>query len=119
MQVHLPDYQFPPFWRDRNSSGGGKIIYIRNGIIAKRLTAFETQNIESICVEITIKRKWGIFLPPNNSNLKLFFEEATQAANQLLPKFNNIIAGDFNIDTGSKNCNKFEQFPDSCHTFNT
>ena len=75
-QVHLPDYQFPPFRRDRNSSGGGKIVYICNGILAKRLTIYETQNKESICVEITIKkRKWGIlfaYRPPNNNNLKLF-----------------------------------------------
>ena len=35
-QVHLPDYQFLLFRRDRNSSGGGKRVSIRNGIIAKR-----------------------------------------------------------------------------------
>ena len=60
-QVHLPDYQFPPFWRDRNSSRREKIVYIRNEIIAKRLLVYESQNMESICVEITIKkRKWGV-----------------------------------------------------------
>ena len=53
-QVHLPDYQFPTFQRDRNSSRGRKIVYIRNEIIAERLTVSETQNTESICVEITI-----------------------------------------------------------------
>ena len=38
--------------------------------------------------------------------------------NQLLSKFENItIAGDFNIDTGSKNCNKFKQYADFCQTF--
>ena len=122
-KIHLPDYQFPLFWRDRNSSGGGKIVYIRNGIIAKMLTVYETQNTESICVEVTIKkRKWGILFTyrlPNNNNLKLFFEETTQSANQLLSKFDNIIiTGDFNIKTGSKNCNKFKQFADFCHNFN-
>ena len=84
------------------------------------LTIYETQNTESICVEIAIKkRKWGIlftYRPPNKNNLKLFFEETTQSANQLLSKFDNIIiTGDFNID--SKNCNKFKQFVDFCHTF--
>ena len=76
-QVHLPDYQFPPFRRDQNLSGGGIIVYIHNGIIAKRLTVYETPNTESICVEIIIKkRKWGIlftYRSPNNNNLKLFF----------------------------------------------
>ena len=39
-QVHLPHYQFP----------GRKIVYIRDGIIAKRLTVFEIQNTENIYV---------------------------------------------------------------------
>ena len=60
-QVHLPDYQLPPFRRDQISSGGGKIVYICNGIIAKTLTVYETQNTESISAEITIKKKkWRI-----------------------------------------------------------
>ena len=121
-QIHLPDYQFPPFQTDRNSSGGGKIVYIRNRIIVKRLTVYEVQNTESIYVEISIKRrKWRIlftYRPPNNNNLKLFIEETTHSANQPLSKCDNIIiAGDFNIDTSSKNCNKFKQFADFCHTF--
>ena len=66
---------------DQNSSGGGKIVCIYNGIIVKGLTVYETQNMESICVEITInKRKWGILfacIPPNSNNLKLLFEGTT------------------------------------------
>ena len=46
-QVDLADYRFPHFWRDQNPSGG-KIVYIRNGIIAKMITLYETQNMESI-----------------------------------------------------------------------
>ena len=122
-QVHLPDHQFPPFWRDRNLSGGGKLVYIRSGITTKSLTVYETKNWESICAEITFKkRKWRIsfsYRPPTDNNLKLLFEETTQSANQLPSKFENIIiAGDFNIDTGSKNYNKFKQFAEFCHTFN-
>ena len=46
------------------------------------------------------------------------FEETTQSANQLLSKFDNIvITGDFSIDLAPKNCNKFKQFADFCHTF--
>ena len=102
-QVHLPDYQFPAFRKDWTSSGGGKIDYIRNGIIAKRWTVYETQNTESIFVDITIKKKKSGILftysPPNENNLKLFFEETTQSTNELLSKFDNIvIAGDLNID---------------------
>ena len=53
------------------------------------------------------------YRPPNNNNLKLFFEETTQSANKLPSKCDNfIIAGEFNIDTGSKSCRKFKQFTD-------
>ena len=95
---------------------------MRNGISAKRLTVCETQNTVSICVEITIKnRKCGIlfaYRPPNNSNRKVFFDEATQSANHLLSKVNKIIiAGGFNINAGSKNCKKFKQYADFCHIF--
>ena len=48
----------------------------------------------------------------------MFLDETTQSANQLLSKFDNIIiAGAFNIDTGTKNCSKFKQFANFCHTF--
>ena len=87
------------------------------------LTVYETKNWESICAEITFKkRKWGIpfsYRPPTENNLKLLFEETTHSASQIFSKFEKIIiAGDYNIDTGSKNCNKFKQFDDFCHTFN-
>ena len=34
-QFHIDGYQFPPFWRKRNKYGGGKIVYVREGFIAK------------------------------------------------------------------------------------
>ena len=45
----------------------------------------------------------------------MFFEETTQ--NQFLSTFDIITEGDFNTDTGSKNCNKFIQFTDFYRTF--
>ena len=32
----IDQYQFPPFRRDRRKYGGGKIVYVRKGFIAKR-----------------------------------------------------------------------------------
>ena len=44
-----------------------------------------------------------------------FSEETTQPANQLKSNFDSIIIeSGFNIDAGSKNCNKFKQFADFC-----
>ena len=41
-----------------------------------------------------------------------------QSATQVLSKFGNIIiAGEFNRDTGSKNCNIFKKIDDFCDTF--
>ena len=37
-QFYIECYQFPPFRRDRDINGGGKIVCIKNGIIAKRIS---------------------------------------------------------------------------------
>ena len=59
-QFKINDYQFPPFRRDRNKYGGGKIVFIRQGLITRRLPKFETKVSETICVELTIsKQKWS------------------------------------------------------------
>ena len=60
-QFKVDGYQFPCFRRDRDSKGGGKMVFIRNGIVAKRLKEFETKSAESIGIEITIKNRNGAF----------------------------------------------------------
>ena len=58
-QFHIEGYQFPPFRKDREKHGGGKMVFVRNGIIAKRLECLEGKESETICVEFTIsKKKW-------------------------------------------------------------
>ena len=52
-QFHIDRYQFPPFCKDRNKHGGGKRVYVRNGIIAKRIKQFEEGCGETICLEFT------------------------------------------------------------------
>ena len=52
-------------------------MWLSSTLIAKTLTVYESQNAESIFVEITTvkKRKWQIlfaYRPPNNINMKLF-----------------------------------------------
>ena len=57
-QFDIDGYQFPPFRKDRNKHGGGKIAYVRNGIIAKRIKHFEEGFGETICLEfIHFQRK--------------------------------------------------------------
>ena len=60
-QLFIENYQFPPYRRDRNSKGGGKIVYVREGLFSKRLKNLESKNNETICIEVTISKKSGIF----------------------------------------------------------
>ena len=58
-QFILEDFQFPPFGRDQNSKGGGKLAYVKQGVITKRLENLETTFSETTCIELTIfKKKW-------------------------------------------------------------
>ena len=43
--------------KDRNRNGGGKIVYVNEGLIAKRILEYENINIETICIEITISKR--------------------------------------------------------------
>ena len=52
-QFHIEGYQYPAFRKDRNKNGGGKIVYVKEGLIAKRILEYENINIETICIEIT------------------------------------------------------------------
>ena len=76
-QFHIDGYQFPPFRKDRHKYGGGKMVYTRDGIIAKRLENLEGKHSETICLELTVsKKKWCItfaYRPPSNDNKAIFF----------------------------------------------
>ena len=40
-QFHIEKYQFPLFRRDKNKHERGKLVFLRNGIIAKRLESLK------------------------------------------------------------------------------
>ena len=59
----MESYQFPLLRRDRNSKGGGKLVFVKNGLNAKRVEDLETKVSETIHIELTItKKKWCICL---------------------------------------------------------
>ena len=101
-QFKINNYQYPPFRRDRNSKGGGKIVYIRQGLISKRLSKFESKGIETICIELTIsKKKWCILFAyrPPNLDKNTFFSEISNNLSLIINEYENVIvAGDLNID---------------------
>ena len=56
-QFHIEGYQYPAFRKDCNKNGGGKIFYVKEGLIAKRTLEYENIDIETICIEITISKR--------------------------------------------------------------
>ena len=81
----IGNYQFPPFTRNRNKRGGGKMVFIRKELLAKRLEDFETKSTETICIELVIsKRKWCIIFTyrPPKYDKKVFFQELSKTISQ-------------------------------------
>ena len=62
---------------------------------------FETKTAETMCLDLTIvKKKWCIlfvYLPPNTDKDK-FFDKVSVSHNKISGKYENILAGDLNID---------------------
>ena len=102
-QFQIEGFQYPPFRRDRNKFGGGKIVYVKESLITNRITELETVESETICLELTISnKKWFlmfVYRPPNESNKEVFFKEITNSLDKAINKYDNVfVAGDFNID---------------------
>ena len=127
-QFHIEGYKYPPFRRDRVSKnqtndclGGGKLIFIKDGLITKRLKDLETATAESICLELTIsKRKWFIVYAyrPESINRSLFFEEIKRTLNLAVNLYDNIIlAGDLNVDMDIPSKDVHGYLSDICDTF--
>ena len=101
-QFKIDGYQFPLFRNNRDSKGAGKIVFVQESIVAKRLSHCESWSIESICTELTIsKRKWCILFAYRPPNLKKgeFLKEISNTLSKALKCYDNIVlAGDLNID---------------------
>ena len=82
-QFKINGYQFLFLRRDRGNRGGGKIVFIKQGLIVNRLKQLETKISETISLELTISnKKWLLvfaYRPSNNVNKQLFFNELTES----------------------------------------
>ena len=102
-QFQIEGYQYPAFRKDQNKNGGVKIVYVKEGLIVKRILEYENINIETICIEITIsKRTWCLTFAnrsPYNNNKATFFMELNKSLCNSARKYENIlIIGDLNIN---------------------
>ena len=60
-QFNLDGYEIRPR-QDRDKNGGGLIVFVRRGIICKRISDFEPSFSECICSELTrSKSRWLCF----------------------------------------------------------
>ena len=77
-------------------------MYVKEGLIAKKILEYENINIGTICIEITIsKRKWCLtfaYRPPYNK--ATFFMESNKSLCNIARKYKNIliVGGDLNIN---------------------
>ena len=121
-QFRIDGYIFPPYRRDRDNHGGGKIVFIREGLITKRLENLETKISETICLELTVSnKKWFIlfaYRPPQENNKYTFFNELNETLSKAVNSYENIIVmGDLNINASDPDKDRNNYLSDFVDTF--
>ena len=121
-QFHIEGYQYPPLRGDRDKNVGGKMIFIREGLIAKRLYSYEDNTSETICLGVTISRKkWCmtfVYRPSYSSNKDGFFKELNKSVSNIARKYENVLlVGDLNIDILDKKKDSKNYLSNLCDPF--
>ena len=100
-----------PYRLDRNSNGGGLLLYVREDIPSKFLKVKSDCNIESICVEVNLrKRKW--FINGSYNPNKIFLSNHLECLNCIIDEYrkryqNFLFLGDFNASVSEKCLEEF------------
>ena len=100
-----------PYRLDRNSNGGGLLLYVREDIPSKFLKVKSDCNIESICVEVNLrKRKW--FINGSYNPNKSFLSNHLECLNRIIDEYsklyqNFLFLGDFNASVSEKCLEEF------------
>ena len=100
-----------PYRFDRNSKGGGLLFYIREDIPSKILTYSSNCDIETLLVEINLrKRKWllnGCY-NPNKSQISHHLECLNSLLDEHSKKYENyVFIGGFNVNTSDSSMKEF------------
>ena len=116
-QFNLDGYQIRAR-RHRDKNCGGLNLFVRRGIICKRISDFElsVKFFGMYLSELTIsKSKWlcfSIYRPPDPGNLSIFFEELSESLSKAILKYQH-----FNIDLKVKGFG-FNKLDELCNLFN-
>ena len=119
-QFRIDEYYCPDeFRRDRTyNSGGGLLIYIKKDVPSKRIRKLETDDIETIVVEVSIgKQKWGVISIYRNEDVTVenFLHHLSRSLDRLLSTYANIIViGDININSLKKDSRGFKKLKTFC-----
>jgi exonuclease III len=114
----FPETQFliegftPPFRMDRNSYGGGIMLYVRNDIPAQLLKCHTfSGKFENFFVEINLRKKKWLVSCSYNPHLNEIASHLNYVSDQLdyfSAKYENfVILGDFNVDIVNKHMKDF------------
>ena len=101
-----------PYRIDRNRSGGGLLIYVRESIPSRLLNLHSFPNdIEGLIVEINLRKtKWllcGTYHPPSQND-KYFFDHLGKALDTYSDRYDNfLLIGDFNSEEDEPCLNTF------------
>ena len=109
----FPENQFliegytKPFWWDRNSHGGGLLLYIREDIPCKEIKTHKLpDNIEGIFIEINLRNKKWIIIGgynPEKETISYFLTNVSKELDKLLGNYDNVLVlGDFNSPVSEK-----------------
>ena len=91
---------YPPFRQNRDKNGGRKFsIFLKRGLIAKRLHALEDSTSQTICLVVAVsKKKWCVtfaYRPPYISNKDGFFKDVNKSLSNITRKYENaFVVGD-------------------------
>ena len=100
-----------PYRFDRNSLGGGLLLYIREYIPSKILKYGSNCDIETILVEINLrKRKWHLngSYNPNKSQISHHLECLNSVLKECSKKYENyVFIVDFNVSTSDSSIKEF------------
>ena len=115
-QFILERYQVP-LRLDRNSEGGGIMVYVREGIPCRKLKSHNTiGDFEGIFFEIDLrKNKWNFFggYNPKKENIVNFLTNVGSTLGHFITNYDNqFIMGDFNSESTEK------ELVDFCETYN-
>ena len=114
----FPENQFiiggysKPYRRDRNSHGGGLLIYVRDVIPCKELKLKNIpDDIECIFIEIKLRNQTWILMGgynPEKSSITYFLTHVSREFDKVLGNYDHmLLLGDFNCSVEERNLKDF------------